>query len=61
MPFIRSLAFKRHTKLVSTIIPLSKIMPSCSRYIERKLLYIIIAALFSRQPSFYAKYTRANI
>ena len=61
MPFIRSLASKRCTKLISTIISLNKIMPSCSRCVKRKLLYIAIVALSSRQPSFYTKYTRANM
>ena len=48
MPFIRSLASERWAKLVFTIILLGKIMPFYSRYIKRRLLYIIIAALFSR-------------
>ena len=61
MPFIRSFAFKRCTKLISTIISFGEIMPSCSRYIERKLLYIIIIAPFSRQPSSCTKCTWANM
>jgi hypothetical protein len=36
-------------------------MPSYSCYAEKKLVYITIAALSSRQPSSYTKYTRANI
>ena len=47
MPFIRFSAFERWAKLVSTIILLGKIMPSYSHYIERRLSYIIITALFS--------------
>ena len=47
MPFIRFLAFKCYTKLISTIISFGEIMPSYLYYIKRKLLYIIIAALFS--------------
>ena len=47
MPFIRSSASKRWAKLVSTIILLGEIMPSCSYYIKRRLLYIAIAALSS--------------
>ena len=54
---IRSLASKRWAKLVSTIILLGKIMPSYSRYIKRRLLYITIIVLSSRQFSFYAKCT----
>ena len=57
MPLIRSLAFKRRAKLIFTIILLGEIMPSYFYYIERKLLYIIITALFGCQSSFYAKYT----
>jgi hypothetical protein len=36
-------------------------MPSYSRYIEKKLVYIAIAVLSSRQPSSYTKCTRVNI
>ena len=45
MSFIKSLAFKRRALLVLIIILFSKIMPSCSCYIKKKLLYITIAAL----------------
>ena len=55
MPPIKSLAFKRRAKLVSTIILLGEIMPSYSYCIKRRLLYIIIAAPSSRQPFFCAK------
>ena len=61
MPPIKFTASKRHTYIVKTIVLLSKIMPSCSRYIKKKLLYIAIAALSSRQPFFYFKYTKLNI
>ena len=61
MPFVRSSASKRCTKLVSIIISFSKIMPSYSRCIKKRLLYIVIIALSSCQPSFYTKYTWANI
>ena len=64
MPFIRSLAFKCLTyyfKLVAVILLLGKIMPTYSYYTEKGLVYIIIIALSSRQPSFYAKYTKLNI
>ena len=36
-------------------------MPSYSRYIEKRLYYVIILTLFSHQFSSYTKYTRANI
>jgi hypothetical protein len=50
MPSVRSLAFKYlacHSKLIAVILLLNKIMPSYSRYTEKGLVYIIIAALFS--------------
>ena len=52
MPFIRSLASKRRTKLIFTIISLSEIMPSYSRYVKksyytlRSRLYLITNHLF---------------
>ena len=46
---------------MAVILLFSEIMPSCSRYKEKKLVYIIIAAPFNRQPSFYIKYTKLNI
>ena len=61
MPPIRSSASKRRTRIVSTILSLSKIIPSYSRYSKKKLVYIAIALPSSRQPSSYAKYTKANI
>ena len=64
MPLIRSLAFKRlacYFKLVAIILLLGKIMPTYSYYMEKGLVYIIIITLFSRQPSFCAKYIKSNI
>jgi hypothetical protein len=64
MPSVRSLASKRlahHFKLVVVILLLNKIMPSCSCYTEKGLVYITITALFSHQPSSYSKYTKSNI
>ena len=46
MPPIRSSASKRRAHAVAVILSLGKIMPSCSRYKEKKLVYIIIAAPF---------------
>ena len=61
MPPIRSLASKRHAYTVTVILLLGKIMPSYSHYKEKKLVYIIIIAPFSHQPSFCSKYTKLNI
>ena len=61
MPPIRSSASKRYLRLVSLILSLGEIMPSYSRYIEKRLSYIAILAPFIRQPSFCIKCTRANM
>ena len=61
MPLINSLVFKRYACIVAVILLFSEIMPSYSCYKEKKLVYIIIAAPFSRQPSFYIKCTKLNI
>ena len=64
MPFIRFLVSKRLTyrfKLVAVILLLGKVMPTCSRYTEKGLVYIIIIALFSRQLFSCAKCTKSNI
>ena len=47
MPFIKSLASERRAYTVAVIFLLSEIMPSYSRYNEKKLVYIIIVALSS--------------
>jgi hypothetical protein len=64
MPPVRSLAFKylaHRSKLIAVILLFSEIMPTYSHYIEKGLVYIIIAALSSQQPSFYSKCTKSNI
>ena len=61
MPSIRSLVSKRRAYTVAVIFLLSEIMPSYSCCEEKKLVYITIAALFSRQPSFYIKCIKSNI
>jgi hypothetical protein len=64
MPPIKSLVFKRlayYSKLIAVILLLNKIMPSCSCCIEKRLVYIIIITLFSRQPSSCFKCTKLNI
>ena len=64
MPFIKSLISKYsayYSKLVVIIISYSKIILSCSYYIKKGLIYIIIIALFSCQPFSYFKYIKLNI
>ena len=61
MPPIRSLASKCCVYAVVVIFLLGEIMPSYSYCEEKKLVYIIIIAPFSRQPSFYFKCTKSNI
>ena len=61
MPFIRSLVFKHYVYIVLVILLLDEIMPSCSYYTEKKLVYITIIAPFGRQPSSYIKCTKLNI
>ena len=58
---IKSIASKHRAYLIKIIVLLSKIIPSCSYRVKKKLLYIAIAAPFSRQPSFYFKCTKLNI
>ena len=53
MFFIRFLASKHRVYIIAVILLLGKIMPSYSHYKEKKLVYIIIIAFFSRQPSSY--------
>jgi hypothetical protein len=61
MPSIRSIAFKYYIYTIILILLFSKIMPTYSYYIKKGLVYIIIIALFSYQPSSYFKYTKLNI
>ena len=62
MPLIKSqLLISHYTTIVATILLLSKIILSYSRYAKKKLVYIVITAPFSHQPSFYTKCTQANI
>ena len=61
MPSVRSLTSKHYTCIVAVILLLSEIMPIYSRCTEKKLVCIIIIALFSRQPSSYSKCTKLNI
>ena len=61
MSSIRFLVSTYCVKLITVIFLLSKIIPSCSCCKEKKLVYIIIIAPFSYQPSFYIKCTKLNI
>ena len=61
MPPIRSSAFKRCAYIVAIILLLSEIMPTCSRCVSKGLVYVIITALSSRQPSSCTKYTKSNM
>ena len=61
MPPIRFSALERCLWLVLLIFSLSKIMPLCSHYMEKRLSYIAISAPFSRQPFSCTKCTRVNM
>jgi len=61
IPPIRSSASARYIILITLILFVSKVMPSCSYYIKKGLVYIIIAALSSHQPLSCAKYIKVNI
>ena len=61
MPFVRSSASKRCTCVVAVIFLTSEIMPSYSHCTKKKLVYVIIIAPFSCQPSSYFKCTKSNI
>ena len=64
MTSVRSLVFKHliyYFKLVAIILLLSKIIFTYSCCAEKGLIYIIIMALSSRQPSFYIKCIKLNI
>ena len=61
MPPIRFLVSVCYIKLVAINFFFGKIMSSYSYYKKKKLVYIIIIALFGRQPSSYIKYTKLNM
>ena len=61
MPSVRSLAFKYRVYIVLVILSLGEIMPIYLCCAKKKLVCIIITALFSRQPSSYFKCTKSNI
>ena len=47
MPSVKSSVFKYYAYVVAVFLLLGEIMPIYSCYIEKKLVYIIITALFS--------------
>jgi hypothetical protein len=64
MPSVRSLVSKclaYCSKLVAVILSLSEIMPSYSCCEEKGLVYIMLIAPFSHQPSSCSKYTALNM
>ena len=61
MPPVRSLAFKHYAYIIAVILLLGEIMPIYSYYTKKKLIYIIIIAFFSCQPSSYIKCIKSNI
>jgi hypothetical protein len=46
---------------MAVILLFSEIMPSCSCYMEKGLVYIVITAPFSCQPFFCSKCIKLNI
>ena len=61
MPFVGFLVSKRYTYIISIILLLSEIIPLYSHCTKKKLVYIIVVAPFSCQPSFYIKYIKINM
>ena len=61
MPFIKSSASEYYTYIIALILSLGVIMPIYSCYTKKKLVYVIITALFSHQPSSYFKYIKLNM
>ena len=61
MPFVRFLVSKRRTCIVAIILLLSEIMPICSCYALKGLVYIAIIALSGRQPFSCTKCTKLNM
>ena len=60
MPPIRSSAFIYYVLLTASISLNSEIMSPYSYYVKKGLVCITIIVLFSRQPSSYSKYIKAN-
>jgi hypothetical protein len=60
MPSIKSSVFKYYILLIASISLNREIMNPYSCYIKKGLVYIVLIAPFSYQPSFYLKYTKVN-
>ncbi len=56
-----SVAFIYYTMLITLILSINKVIPSCFYCVKKGLIYIIIMALSSRQPLFYTKYINVNM
>ena len=61
MPPVRSLVSKYCAYVVFIILLLGEIMPLYSYCAEKKLVYVVITAPFSRQPSSYMECIKSNI
>ena len=62
MPPIRLLSSTiRRTYIVTVILSLGEVILLYSCCVEKGLIYVAIAAPFSRQPSFYSKCILVNI
>ena len=61
MLFVRSTASKRRACVVAVIFLLGEIMPMCSRYVKKKLVYIANMAISGCQPFSCFKCTKSNI
>ena len=61
MLFIKSSASKHYAYIVAVILLFNKIMPTCSYYILKGLVYIAIIAPLGCQSSFYTKCTKLNM
>ena len=61
MPFIRSLISVYYTLLAVSISLNGEIISPYSYYTKKGLICVAIITLFSCQPSFYFKCTKANI
>ena len=60
MPPIKLSISKRYALLAASISLNREIISPYSYYIKKGLVYIIIIDPFSRQPFFYAEYTKLN-
>ena len=56
-----SLASMRHTALITLILSISKVIPSCSYCIKKGLVYIVIMAPSGYQPLSYIECIKVNI